>query len=180
MRWFWIDRFEEFISGERAVAIKNVTLAEDYVREHFAGIPMLPSTVILEGMAQTAGMLLGEHFGFRMRLVLAKVSSVQFLLPAYPGDTLRYTCTITRCSDAGGRIATTSHIDGKLQASGDFFLAMLPEGHEAEDLFDPVHFARLLRLLRIFEVGRTKDGQAISMPAELAAAEAAAGGSWTN
>ena len=90
MRWFWIDRFEEFRSGERAVAIKNVTLAEEHVLDHCGGVPVLPPTLILEGMAQTAGMLMGEMLGFRMRLVLAKVSSVQFLFPVRPGDTLRY------------------------------------------------------------------------------------------
>lgn len=171
MRWLWIDRFEEFISGERAVAVKSVSLAEDYVRDNTAGLPMLPQTLILEGMAQTAGMLMGQHFDFRMRLVLAKVSSLNFYFPAIPGDTLRYCSTIARCNDAGGRVETTSHINGKLQATADFFLAMLPESQASESLFDPAQFVQLLRLLRIFEVGRMPDGTKLTLPPELAAAE---------
>ena len=67
-----------------------------------------------------------------------------------------------RISEVGGRIATTSHVGERLQASGDFFLAVLPEGQIAEHLFEPAQLARMVRLLGIYEVGRTKDGAAFA------------------
>ena len=62
MRWIWIDRFVEFESGRRAVAIKNVSLAEEHLHDHFPGYPIMPNSLITEGLAQTGG-LLGHSFG---------------------------------------------------------------------------------------------------------------------
>ena len=60
MRWIWIDRFELFEPGVRAVAVKNVSLAEDHLHDHFPGFPIMPTSLMVEGMAQTAGILVGE------------------------------------------------------------------------------------------------------------------------
>ena len=57
MRWFWIDRFSELVSGKTATAIKTISLSEEHLHDHFCGIPTMPNSLILEGMAQTAGML---------------------------------------------------------------------------------------------------------------------------
>ena len=59
MRWIWIDRFTEFHSGKSARAVKNLSLAEDYFAEHFPGYPVMPACLILEGLAQTGGILVG-------------------------------------------------------------------------------------------------------------------------
>ena len=53
MRWFWIDRFTEFESGSSATAIKNVSLAEEHLHDHFPGVPLMPNSLIIEGIAQT-------------------------------------------------------------------------------------------------------------------------------
>ena len=55
MRWFWIDRFEEFVSGQSAVAIKNFSLGEETFHGYFPGHPVMPGSLILEGIAQTGG-----------------------------------------------------------------------------------------------------------------------------
>ena len=59
MRWIWIDSFVELVSKERASAVKNVTLAEEYFVNHFPGYPVMPPSLMIEGMAQTAGVLVG-------------------------------------------------------------------------------------------------------------------------
>ena len=74
MRWFWIDRFVEFESGHRAVAVKNVTLAEEHVLDYLLGYPILPPSLIVEGLAQTGGLLVSQHGDFLERVVLAKVN----------------------------------------------------------------------------------------------------------
>ena len=51
MRWFWIDKFTEFISGRRAVAIKNVSLSEEHLVDYMPGYPLLPASLIVEGLA---------------------------------------------------------------------------------------------------------------------------------
>ena len=54
MRWIWIDKFIEFQSGQKAVAVKNVTMAEEHLHDHFPGFPVMPECLMIEGMAQTA------------------------------------------------------------------------------------------------------------------------------
>ena len=73
MRWIWIDRFLEFQSGKSARAVKNLSLAEDHFADHFPGYPVMPAALILEGLAQTGGILVGEANDFREKVVLAKI-----------------------------------------------------------------------------------------------------------
>ena len=73
MRWIWIDKFIEFHSGESAVALKNVTLAEEHLHDHFPGFPIMPECLCIEAMAQTAGILVGEARKFQEKVILAKI-----------------------------------------------------------------------------------------------------------
>ena len=61
MRWFWVDRFTEFVSGESATAEKNVSLSEEVVDEYAPGRTYFPSSLIVEGLAQTGGLLAGTN-----------------------------------------------------------------------------------------------------------------------
>ena len=88
MRWIWIDRFVSFTSGEEAIAVKNVTLAEDHLHDYFPAYPTMPASLILEGMAQTAGLLVGEARQFSEKVILAKVGKAVFHCEVVPGDQL--------------------------------------------------------------------------------------------
>jgi 3-hydroxyacyl-[acyl-carrier-protein] dehydratase len=89
MRWIWIDKFESFSSGESAVAIKNVTLAEEHLHDHFPGFPVMPEVLMIEAMAQTAGILVGEAKNFEEKVILAKIKKAVFFDYVQPGDTLK-------------------------------------------------------------------------------------------
>ncbi len=89
MRWIWIDKFLEFESGRRTVTLKNVTLAEEHLHDHFPGFPIMPECLMIEAMAQTAGILVGQANDFREKVVLAKISKATFHDFVRPGDTLR-------------------------------------------------------------------------------------------
>ncbi len=104
MRWLWIDTFVEFVPGEKAVAIKNVTLAEDHLHDHFPGYPVFPPTLMIEGMAQTAGILVGQAREFQENVILAKIRKAAFSDYATPGQQLRYDATLEMLDD---RAATT-------------------------------------------------------------------------
>ena len=105
MRWIWIDRFVDFVSGERASAVKNVTLAEECLRDHFPGFPVMPASLMIEGMAQTAGILVGEARGFAENVILAKIRIAEFEDYAVPGDQLRYDAVLDSLDE---RAAVTS------------------------------------------------------------------------
>lgn len=89
MRWIWIDKFIEFQSGKRAIAIKNVTLAEEHLHDHFPGFPVMPETLCIEAMAQTAGILVGEAKNFKEKVILAKIKKAVFFDYVRPGDTIK-------------------------------------------------------------------------------------------
>ncbi|MHC4496061.1 MAG: 3-hydroxyacyl-ACP dehydratase FabZ family protein [Planctomycetota bacterium] len=89
MRWIWIDKFVEFQSGRRAVALKNVTLAEEHLHDHFPGFPVMPESLMIEAMAQTAGILVGEAKKFQEKVILAKIKKAVFFDYVKPGDTIR-------------------------------------------------------------------------------------------
>ncbi len=89
MRWIWIDKFVEFQSGERAAAVKNVTLTEEYLHDHFPGFAVMPESLMIEAMAQTSGILVGEANRFKEKVILAKVKKAVFFDYVKPGDTIR-------------------------------------------------------------------------------------------
>ena len=88
MRWIWIDKFIEFNSGKSAVALKNVTLAEEHLHDHFPGFPIMPECLMIEAMAQTAGILVGEARNFEEKVILAKIKKCVFYHYVRPGDTI--------------------------------------------------------------------------------------------
>src|SRR5258708_34276634 len=170
MRWFWIDRFTEFESGRTATAIKNVSLAEEHLHDHFPGAPIMPNSLIIEGLAQTGGLLVAEHGGFAERVVLSKVAKARFHFPAVPGDTLTYRAVIDDIHKDGAIVSGTSHVGQRLQAEVQVFFAHLNEAAAGKSLFDPASLLAMLKLLGVFEVGRDASGRPLEVPASLALA----------
>ncbi|HEY4308493.1 MAG TPA: 3-hydroxyacyl-ACP dehydratase FabZ family protein [Pirellulales bacterium] len=168
MRWIWIDKFVEFESGQRARAIKNVSLAEDHLHDHFPGAPMMPNSLIVEGMAQTGGLLIGETFAFTKKVVLAKITKAVFHFPAVPGDTLTYTAVLEDVRDDGGMISGTSHVGDRLQGEIDLVFAHLSDDGRKRTFFEPKNFVFTLKLLGVFDVGTGPNGEPIPEPPGLA------------
>jgi 3-hydroxyacyl-[acyl-carrier-protein] dehydratase len=90
MRWIWIDRFLEFVPGKLAVAVKNVSLAEEHLHDHWEAYPVMPMSLMIEGMAQTAGILVGQARDFKEKVILAKVAKAEIAGLVVPGDQLTY------------------------------------------------------------------------------------------
>lgn len=107
MRWMWIDRIVELVPRTKLVAVKNISMAEEHLHQHFGAegdlpaLPVMPACFIVEGMAQSAGILVGHAEDFREKVILAKVSRCELELDALPGFTLRYTATIQQMDAAG-------------------------------------------------------------------------------
>jgi 3-hydroxyacyl-[acyl-carrier-protein] dehydratase len=171
MRWFWIDRFTEFVSGERATALKNISLAEEHLHDHFPGAPTMPNALIVEGLAQTGGLLVGEMSGFRERVVLGKIVSAKFHSVAVPGDTLTYRVTLENFAKESASVRGTSSIGDRLQGEVELFFVQLDENFVGDQpLFDPNYLLAMLQQLCLYEVGRTQDGQRLTLPPLLSTA----------
>ncbi|MDX1964755.1 MAG: 3-hydroxyacyl-ACP dehydratase FabZ family protein [Pirellulales bacterium] len=167
MRWFWFDRYLEFQSGSHAVAVKNISLAEEHLHDHFPGAPVMPNSLIIEGLAQTGGLLVAEAKRFERHVVLAKLSKAIFYHAAKPGDTLTYRANILEIREDGAMVSATSHIGDRLQAEAEIFFAYLSGKLAERVLFQPGMLLAWLQLLRVFEVGRAEDGSPLQIPANL-------------
>src|SRR4051812_22443419 len=93
MRWMWIDQIVEFTANQSMAAIKNVSLAEEHLHGYpqaRSSPPIMPASLMIEGMAQTAGILVGSVHHFREKVILAKIVTARFDLDVCPGETIRY------------------------------------------------------------------------------------------
>ncbi len=115
MRWMWIDTIVAFEPDRRLVAVKNVSLAEEHLHHHFAedaarGLPsqpVMPASLMLEGMAQTAGILAGSVRRFREKVILAKIQRAEITADVVPGQCIRYDARIERMDAVGASTAGT-------------------------------------------------------------------------
>jgi 3-hydroxyacyl-[acyl-carrier-protein] dehydratase len=170
MRWMWIDRFLEFERGKRAVARKNVSMVEEEIDEYVSGFPHLPPSLIVEGLAQTAGLLVGEQSGFKARVILAKVAKATFHKLAVPGDTLTYTAVLDHLKEDGAFCSCTSHLGDEIQAEVELVFAMLDDRFP-DPIFDPADFISMIRAFGLYDVGVDAQGQPIEPPEHLLAVE---------
>ena len=174
MRWFWIDRFTEFVSGQSATAVKSVSLSEEAVDEYAPGRNYCPTSLIIEGLAQTGGLLVGQMSDFKDRVVLAKITYSKFYSEAYPGETLTYRVAIQNQEANGAMVKGTSHIGERLHGEIELMFASLDDERFGNvELFEPAEFCRMIRLLRLFEVGVNPDGTPVQVPIHMVEAEKA-------
>lgn len=104
MRWIWIDKFVAFESRKRAVAVKAVTLAEDHIHDLYPDFPIMPHSLIVEAMAQTGGMLVGEAEKFAYKVILAKITRATFHRLIRTGETITFEAELEQFSDVGASI----------------------------------------------------------------------------
>jgi len=132
MRWIWIDRFLEFHSGKSARAVKNLSLAEDHFADHFPGYPVMPAALILEGLAQTGGILVGEVNQFKEKVVLAKVPRAVFHREMLAGEQLIYEAEIEHLRPEGASVKARVLVDGVVTAEAEIFFAHLDQNRSAQ------------------------------------------------
>lgn len=136
MRWIWIDAFVEFESGKRASAVKNITLAEEHLHDHFPGYPIMPATLLIEGMAQAAGILVGENRGFAENVILAKIRKAEFDGYAVPGDQVRFDAVLETIDDRAAATTGTVLKNGTPMGKVDLMFSHVNQAENPVDLPD--------------------------------------------
>ncbi len=165
MRWYWIDKFIEFNPGESARAVKNVSLSEEHLHDHFPGFAVMPASLMIEGMAQTGGILLGEKNDFEYNVILAKVPKVEFHSMACPGDQLIYSATLENASAEGGSVKVTATVEDRLVAEADIVFVHLSSDDPQLSRIDQKNFVLRTNLLDILTVEDTDEDAESSGPA---------------
>ena len=123
-----VDRVIELVPDKSVVALKNVTINEHFFLGHFPGHPVMPGVLIVEAMAQAAGLL--TQISSRMKgdqgsplFYLAKVDNARFNAPVVPGDQLRLEVSLKRLMRGMGLFVARSLVDGKEVASCELMCA---------------------------------------------------------
>jgi 3-hydroxyacyl-[acyl-carrier-protein] dehydratase len=153
MRWIWIDRFLEFKKGKFARALKNLSVAEDFFADHFPGYPIMPGSLILEGLAQTGGILVGEVNDFREKVVLAKIPSARFYRDALAGEQLIYEAELLHMRPEGAAVQGRATIAGELLVEAEIFFAHLDQSR-SQQLFGDHNFVFSGELKRVLGLSR--------------------------
>src|SRR6516165_4255827 len=115
-----VDQIEE-LEPERVVGIKNVTINEPFFVGHFPEFPVMPGVLIIEAMAQVAGVLVLSQIPDRHKklVLLASVEQAKFRKPVRPGDQLRIEMKLSKRKATVAKMSGTACVDGVLVAEAE-------------------------------------------------------------
>jgi 3-hydroxyacyl-[acyl-carrier-protein] dehydratase len=121
-----VDRIIDYIPGERATGVKNVTLNEPHFQGHFPEYPIMPGVLIVEAMAQVGGVVLTQMPGVEGLCVFAGIDKVRFRRPVVPGDQLIMTVELLAIKRSRfGKMFGRALVDGELACEGEMMFSVV-------------------------------------------------------
>ncbi|MGD1155261.1 MAG: 3-hydroxyacyl-ACP dehydratase FabZ [Terriglobia bacterium] len=123
-----VDRIVELEPPQRIVGLKNVTMNEQFFQGHFPGAPVMPGVLILEAMAQVAGVMIYREMPddekSRKLIYFTGIENAKFRRPVVPGDQLRIEMELVNRRNTFGKMAGRALVDGKLAAEAVVMFAI--------------------------------------------------------
>ncbi len=117
-----VDRVVELEMGKRIVAIKNVTINEPFFQGHFPGQPIMPGVLIIEAMAQTAGVLAFKSMPEKSRkkaVYFMSIDKVRFRKPVHPGDQIRMEMVVSKKRKSVWAFRGKAYVEDQLAAEAE-------------------------------------------------------------
>jgi 3-hydroxyacyl-[acyl-carrier-protein] dehydratase len=129
-----VDRIVE-LDAERIVGIKNVTTNEPFFQGHFPEFPVMPGVLIVEAMAQTAGVLVLNNIPDRENklVFLVSIDGAKFRRPVVPGDQLRIEMNVIRRKGSVAKMAGRATVDGVLVAEAEVMCKLQDKNQPAAE-----------------------------------------------
>lgn len=121
-----VDKIIEFVPDKRVVGIKNVTINEPFFAGHFPEHPIMPGVLIIEAMAQVAGIIMltkGENVG-KVPYFMG-INNVKFRRPVFPGDTLRLEATVVRLRSSTCYLRTKAFVEQNLACEAELMCTLV-------------------------------------------------------
>ena len=127
-----VDRITEHDAGQRLVAVKNVTVNEEFFQGHFPGAPLMPAVLMLESLSQAAAILLlhREDAAPNTRVYLRGVNDAKFRRQVVPGDRLRLEVSLSPRRKSLARVAVAAFVGDQLVAEAELVLGLVPDRTE--------------------------------------------------
>ncbi len=119
-----VDKVIEREECKRIVAIKNVTVNEPFFQGHFPGYPIMPGVLIVEAMAQAAGLMVMTKESESLPL-FASIDNAKFKIPVRPGDQIRFEIEVLKIKGNFIRTAGKAYVDGKIAAEAEFMCSIV-------------------------------------------------------
>ena len=123
MRFLLIDRIIDFEPGARITAVKSLSMAEEYLADHFPNFPVMPGVLMLEALTQAAAWLirLSEDFAHSV-ITLKQASHVKYVQLLEPGQLLHVTAEIISQTDTETKFKAQGVVDGQATVSARLVL----------------------------------------------------------
>ena len=120
MKFSLVDRVVRLESGQSIRTVKNLSLAEEYLQDHFPGFPVLPGVMMVEALVQSSAWLLRERNDFAYSMTLLKQArAVKFNSFVKPGRTLHVECTLQKEQDGEVTLKATGHLNAFADDGGE-------------------------------------------------------------
>jgi 3-hydroxyacyl-[acyl-carrier-protein] dehydratase len=135
-----VDRVLELERGKRLVAIKNVTMNEEFFQGHFPGYPIMPGVLVIEAMAQAGAILMMSELPDRhTKLILfTGIDEAKFRGAITPGDQLRFEIDVVKFRSRIGKMLGKTYVDGKLVCEATLSCMVVPRSREKAAETEPV------------------------------------------
>jgi len=123
MQFRLIDRIVEIEPGQRIVAVKNLTLAEQYLHDHFPGFPVMPGVLMLEALVQAGAWLVRQTHEYQHSVVrLREARAIRYGNFVRPGDQLVLTVELKKWNDGLAQMSGRGTVNDSVAVSGRFSL----------------------------------------------------------
>lgn len=122
-----VDRVKEIVPGKSCTGIKSVTINEPFFQGHFPGLPVMPGVLIVEAMAQTAGVLGMQALGDAAKnkvVYFMTITDAKFRRPVVPGDRLELKIEVEQQRGAVSKFKGVAEVDGKVVSEARFSAMM--------------------------------------------------------
>lgn len=122
-----VDVVTEHEPGRRLVAVKNLTVGEEFFQGHFPGSPLMPGVLMLESLSQSAAILLlqREDLPYDTRVFLRGVNNAKFRKQVVPGDSLRLEISLGPARASLARAQATAYVGDSVVAECELLLALV-------------------------------------------------------
>lgn len=170
MRFTLVDRIIDLQPGRRITIVKNLTMAEEYLAEHFPSFPVMPGVMMIEAITQAGAWLVRVTERFAHSVILLKEArTVKFGQFVTPGLQLSLTCELLELNASSALLKASGEIDGKKSVSAKVALTRFNlydshPVHRRQDQRLKAHQLRTFQMLATPEL-RTRLGDAVAVGA---------------